>query len=706
MAASWRGKLLGKFRIGLTFWRGMLNKLAAMGPYFMKTIMNQDTASCWWPTHSEFYAGSSRRQCNITFEETTSDAQTRHDGKWKVKTEDVVDVFQAYFGNFDWHFDKMFSYDLMGSHFSNKGTNYATCVICKEQGHLSKDCPKNAHGIYPMGELCKLCGGVTHLVRDCPNKDNRNVARIQVTYFTIRRGKDHGEYILQSIDEGLFKMGRCRDEIASGLTRDIYKLINHNTDAKDIWDNVKMLLEGSELTKDGRESQLYDEFEHFRQHKGENIDDYYVRFTKVINDMRHIKMTMPKFQLNSKFVNNMLLEWGRFVTAVKLNKGLKESNHYQLYAYLKQHESHANKNKMLMERLNQHSHDPLALVSNALPYQYPSSSSVSSQSSYILSVTYQPQVVVQNVQGRQNRVQGNNVRGNVAAGNRGAQKTAATNCNQPKRPQNSNYFKEKMLLMQAQENRVDLDEKQLLFLAGVQTNTFDDDVDKGPIQDMAQNKDNIFQADQCDAFDSDVDEAPTAQTMFMANLSSAAPVYDKAGPSYDSDTLSEYVQDNEAQLVQSDASSVPNDTVMMVTNDIYEQDVLWKMKCVTVPAEKPKVLAPGMYAIDVEQIPPRNRNNREVHLDYLKNLKESVVTLREIVEEARVEKPLDSLLVSAYRYIKHSQELFEYVIGTCPKDFNARDKKLASTPFTKKKKVTFKEPYETSTHNTPTHPEQ
>ncbi|GJZ55923.1 hypothetical protein Tco_0611116 [Tanacetum coccineum] len=30
------------------------------------------------------------------------------------------------------------------------------------------------------------------------------------------KGKDHGEYILQSINEGPFKMGRCRDEIASG----------------------------------------------------------------------------------------------------------------------------------------------------------------------------------------------------------------------------------------------------------------------------------------------------------------------------------------------------------------------------------------------------------------------------------------------------------------------------------------------------------
>ncbi|GKF72232.1 hypothetical protein Tco_0208346, partial [Tanacetum coccineum] len=61
----------------------------------------------------------------------------------------------------------------------------------------------------------------------------------------------------------------------------------------------------------------------------------------------------------------------------------------------------------------------------------------------------------------------------------------------------------------------------------------------------------------------------------------------------------------------------------------------------------PKVLSPGIYAIDVEPIPPRNRNSREVHLDYLKHLKESVETLREIVEEARIEKLLDNALGNA-----------------------------------------------------------
>ncbi|GKF65010.1 hypothetical protein Tco_0188458 [Tanacetum coccineum] len=106
-------------------------------------------------------------------------------------------------------------------------------------------------------------------------------------------------------------------------------------------------------------------------------------------------------------------------------------------------------------------------------------------------------------------------------------------------PQNLDYFKDKMLLMQAQENGVVLDEEQLLFLASGHDTAVDEDVDGSPVQDLTLNVDNVFQSDECDAFDLDVDEAPTAQTMFMANLSSADPIYDEAGPSYNSDILSE-----------------------------------------------------------------------------------------------------------------------------------------------------------------------
>ncbi|GJW13004.1 hypothetical protein Tco_0017137 [Tanacetum coccineum] len=146
-------------------------------------------------------------------------------------------------------------------------------------------------------------------------------------------------------------------------------------------------------------------------------------------------------------------------------------------------------------------------------------------------------------------------------------------------------------------NGVVLDEEQLLFIAGGQSNTFDDDVDEEPVQDLALNEDN---------------------TMFMENLSSADPIYDDVGPSYDSNILYEvqdhdnyldnvgeyhevdemqndvqpnyavdsdaeytsdsniipyeqYVKDNAIQVVQSNVSSVPNDALMLIINDMHEQ---------------------------------------------------------------------------------------------------------------------------------------
>ncbi|GKB20369.1 hypothetical protein Tco_0854292 [Tanacetum coccineum] len=112
--------------------------------------------------------------------------------------------------------------------------------------------------------------------------------------------------------------------------------------------------------------------------------------------MRNIRMTMPNIQLNSKFVNNMSPEWDRFVTAVKLKKGLKETNHEQLYAYLKQHEKHDAQDRVIIERITPPTNDLLAFVSSVQPYSQPSqsrscqyqSSTTPSQSQNVQSMTY------------------------------------------------------------------------------------------------------------------------------------------------------------------------------------------------------------------------------------------------------------------------------------------------------------------------------
>ncbi|GKA23157.1 hypothetical protein Tco_0709119 [Tanacetum coccineum] len=71
-----------------------------------------------------------------------------------------------------------------------------------------------------------------------------------------------------------------------------HTLVNCHTVAKEIWDRVKLLIEGTELSLQERESKLYNEFDRFTSEKGKTIHSYYLRFAWQINDMNMIGMTM------------------------------------------------------------------------------------------------------------------------------------------------------------------------------------------------------------------------------------------------------------------------------------------------------------------------------------------------------------------------------------------------------------------------------
>ncbi|GJR63389.1 hypothetical protein Tco_1505551 [Tanacetum coccineum] len=373
-------------------------------------------------------------------------------------------------------------------------------------------------------------------------------------------GKDNGENIMKSITEGPFQMGtfiqtpaedaeetegalqlgperarvftdlsaeekerykadiRATNILLQGIPKDIYTLINHYTNAKDIWDNVKMILEGSTST--------------------DNLIESLTNTLALLN--QSFKVHLPQ-------MNNQL----RTSSNVRNNATVQDGR-----------------------------------------------------------------VVVQDVRGRYNAhnqgrpFQRNNARGNVVAGNAGGIRHIARECPQPKRPQDLDYFKDKLMLMHAHENGAVLDEEKLLFLAGEQVTNFDEDVD-----DLVLNVDHVFEADQYDAFDSNVDEGPTTQTMFMVNLTSeeAGASYDSNIPSevqdheYDSDCedkyhevhemqsdvqhnyvvnsdadytsdsniipYDQYVEDNEEHVVQSNVSSVRNDALMSILDEMHEQGV-------------------------------------------------------------------------------------------------------------------------------------
>ncbi|GKB53864.1 putative reverse transcriptase domain-containing protein [Tanacetum coccineum] len=148
--------------------------------------------------------------------------------------------------------------------------------------------------------------------------------------------------------------------ILQGLPTEIYALVSQHRIAKDLWEKIKLLMQGTSLRKQERECKLYDEFNKFTYKKGESLHEYYLRFTLLLNDMNIYKMPLDQFQVNTKFLNTLHDEWSKFVTEVKLVKDLHTTNVDQLHAYLQQHERHANEVCLMHERNS----DPLALVAS------------------------------------------------------------------------------------------------------------------------------------------------------------------------------------------------------------------------------------------------------------------------------------------------------------------------------------------------------
>ncbi|GKE77330.1 hypothetical protein Tco_1543450 [Tanacetum coccineum] len=148
--------------------------------------------------------------------------------------------------------------------------------------------------------------------------------------------------------------------ILQGLPADINSLVNHYRVAKDLWERVQLLMQGTSLTKQERECKLYDAFDMFTHIKGEKLHKYYLRFTQLINDMNIYNMKIKQFQVYTKFLKSLPPEWSKFMIDVKLVKDLHTTNFDQLHAYHEQHELYANEVRLRRKR-NQ---DPLAFVAN------------------------------------------------------------------------------------------------------------------------------------------------------------------------------------------------------------------------------------------------------------------------------------------------------------------------------------------------------
>nr|GFB82478.1 hypothetical protein [Tanacetum cinerariifolium] len=141
-------------------------------------------------------------------------------------------------------------------------------------------------------------------------------------------------------------------------------------------------------------------------------------------------------------------------------------------------------------------------------------------------------------------------------------------CTKPKRKQDTEWFKDKVLLVQARANGQVLQEDELDFLAD--PGTTESSSNQTVITTNA-----AYQADDLDAYDSDCDELNSAKVSLMANLSH-----------YGSDTLVEYMNELQYNTVQnSTLHALQDDLILFVIKQLKSQVV----NCTKVNQDNKKV---------------------------------------------------------------------------------------------------------------------
>nr|GEW96386.1 hypothetical protein [Tanacetum cinerariifolium] len=247
--------------------------------------------------------------------------------------------------------------------------------------------------------------------------------------------KQHGRMILESVENGPLLWPIIEE---NGVTRlkkyselSTIEAIQADCDVK----ATNIILQGLPPEQE-RECKLYDEFDKFAYRKGESLHDFYLRFSLLLNDMNIYNMKLEQFQVNTKFLNTLPPEWSKFVTDVKLGDDpIDAINHM------------------------------MSFLTAVITSRYPTTNNKTSSNPRPQATINNGRVTIQPIQGRQNSMTVGLSRPYTSgsSGTSGKHRVIVCynckreghmykQCTKPKRMRDEAWFKEKVLLVQAQAN--------------------------------------------------------------------------------------------------------------------------------------------------------------------------------------------------------------------------------------------------------------
>ncbi|GJZ39672.1 integrase, catalytic region, zinc finger, CCHC-type containing protein [Tanacetum coccineum] len=110
---------------------------------------------------------------------------------------------------------------------------------------------------------------------------------------------------------------RVMNYLLQAIPNDIYNSVDACKNAKEMWERIKRLMHGYEITTYVRHSRLIDEFDKFTTKEGESLDSVHERLTTLVNIMDRNNVRLIPVAINTKFLNCLQPEWSKYVTMLQ-----------------------------------------------------------------------------------------------------------------------------------------------------------------------------------------------------------------------------------------------------------------------------------------------------------------------------------------------------------------------------------------------------
>lgn len=131
---------------------------------------------------------------------------------------------------------------------------------------------------------------------------------------------------------------KARLFLSCALTMEESERVDECTNAKEVWDTLKIHHEGTSHVKETRIDIGVRKFEVFEMSENETIDEMYARFTTIVNEMRSLGKAYSTHDRIRKILRCLPSMWRPMVTAITQAKDLKSMNLEDLIGSLRAHE--------------------------------------------------------------------------------------------------------------------------------------------------------------------------------------------------------------------------------------------------------------------------------------------------------------------------------------------------------------------------------